>query len=44
MLKICTREWECVLGDREVFDLFLGFVFEKKCVRVTSGGTWVMDY
>ena len=30
------RGWECVLGERGVFDLFLGFVFDKKCVRVMS--------
>ena len=30
-----TRGWECVLGERSIgFDL--GFVFDKKCVRVTS--------
>ena len=33
MLKICTRGWECVFGERGVFwVLFL----IKKCVRVTS--------
>ena len=27
--------WECVLGERSVWSV-LGFVFDKKCVRVTS--------
>ena len=35
MLKICTRGWECVLGERNVWSV-LGCVFDKKCVRVTS--------
>ena len=35
MLKICTRGWECVLGERSVWSV-LSFVFDKKCVRLTS--------
>ena len=27
--------WECVLGEKSVWSV-LGFVFDKKCVRVTS--------
>ena len=30
-----SRGWECVLEERSVWSV-LGFVFDKKCVRVTS--------
>ena len=35
MLKICTHEWEFFGRERSVWSV-LGFVFDKKCVRVIS--------
>ena len=36
------RGWECVLGEKGVFDLFWVLFLIKKCVRVTS--KWEVGY
>ena len=36
------RGWECVLGEKGVFDLFWVLFLIKKCVRVTS--EWEVGY